>query len=328
MVGDDALARPERPDRGYRAPSAQRAGAAQPTTHRRAGRFAAQLVPEHRAGRHCRRRPPPRRQPSVFAGGVLGAPGSDGVNRNFIFDLCDKRSVDGVVVLGGALGNHLGPKRSVRSAPALAPLPIASVAMAPPGVPSLLVDEEPGMRQALEHLVSRHGCRRIAFIRGPDRQRRGRAPLRRLPRGARGARPRARPQPGVRRELRKALRRGRGRGAARRAQGVVRRPGRVERLHGAGRDPGARSARPRRPVRCGRDRFRRPRGCAIRHPAADHRAPAALPAGRVGPRPRAGADRRRARRRRRRRRPPSSSFASPAAASPAWPAPAARARSR
>src|SRR5438045_2875948 len=45
----------------------------------------------------------------VFAGGVLGAPGSGGVNRNFVFTLCDKQSVDGVVVLGGALGNHLGP---------------------------------------------------------------------------------------------------------------------------------------------------------------------------------------------------------------------------
>src|SRR2546426_682380 len=48
-----------------------------------------------------------------------------------------------------------------------APLPVVSVALALPGVPSLLVDEAPGMRQALEHLVVRHGCRRIAFIRGP-----------------------------------------------------------------------------------------------------------------------------------------------------------------
>src|SRR5206468_11900490 len=45
----------------------------------------------------------------VFAGGVLGAPRSDGINRNFIFDLCDKRSLDGVIILGGALGNYLGP---------------------------------------------------------------------------------------------------------------------------------------------------------------------------------------------------------------------------
>ena len=47
----------------------------------------------------------------VFAGGVLGAPGSDGLNRNFVFDLCDKRSLDGAIILGGALGNFLGTGR-------------------------------------------------------------------------------------------------------------------------------------------------------------------------------------------------------------------------
>ncbi|HMF44854.1 MAG TPA: SpoIIE family protein phosphatase [Polyangia bacterium] len=104
----------------------------------------------------------------VFAGGVLGAPRSDGINRNFVFDLCDKRSLDGVIILGGALGNFLGPASVADLCARLAPLPLASIAIAPPGVPGLLVDETPGMRQSLEHLIVRHGCRRIAFIRGPS----------------------------------------------------------------------------------------------------------------------------------------------------------------
>src|SRR4029078_7833468 len=83
----------------------------------------------------------------VFAGGVLGAPRSDGLNRNFVFDLCDKRSLDGVIILGGALGNFLGPAGAGALCARLAPLPLASVAIAPPGVPGLLVDETPGMRQ-------------------------------------------------------------------------------------------------------------------------------------------------------------------------------------
>jgi sigma-B regulation protein RsbU (phosphoserine phosphatase) len=103
----------------------------------------------------------------VFAGGVLGAPRADGINRNFVFDLCDKRSLDGVIILGGALGNFLGPNSVAELCGRLAPLPIVSIAIAPPGVPGLLVDETPGMRQSLEHLIVRHGCRRIAFIRGP-----------------------------------------------------------------------------------------------------------------------------------------------------------------
>jgi phosphoserine phosphatase RsbU/P len=104
---------------------------------------------------------------AVFAGGVIGAPGSEGMHRNFVLDLCDASSVDGAVILGGALGNALGAPAVEALCARLAPLPLASLSLAPRSVPSLTVDEEPGMRQALEHLLGRHGCRRVAFIRGP-----------------------------------------------------------------------------------------------------------------------------------------------------------------
>lgn len=105
---------------------------------------------------------------TVFAGGRLGAPANEGVYRNFVFDLCTARNVDGVVLMAGAIGNHLGTLAVETLAHRLAPLPMVSLALALPGVPSLLLDEARGMRQALEHLVVRHGCRRIAFIRGPS----------------------------------------------------------------------------------------------------------------------------------------------------------------
>jgi len=105
---------------------------------------------------------------TVFAGGLLGAPANEGVYRNFVFDLCTARNVDGVVLMAGAIGNHLGTLAVEQLAQRLSPLPMVSLAVALPGVPSLLLDEAPGMRQALEHLVVRHGCRRIAFIRGPS----------------------------------------------------------------------------------------------------------------------------------------------------------------
>jgi phosphoserine phosphatase RsbU/P len=104
---------------------------------------------------------------AVFAGGVIGAPGNEGIHRNFVLDLCDSKTVDGVVIFGGALGNALGPAAVEALCARLGPLPLASLSLAPANVPSLTVDEEPGMRQALEHLILRHGCRRVAFIRGP-----------------------------------------------------------------------------------------------------------------------------------------------------------------
>jgi phosphoserine phosphatase RsbU/P len=104
---------------------------------------------------------------TVFSGGVLGAPANDGIHRNFVFDLCTERNVDGVVLMAGAIGNHLGVLAVEGLARRLAPLPMASMALSLRGVPSLLLDEGPGMREALEHLLGRHGCRRIAYIRGP-----------------------------------------------------------------------------------------------------------------------------------------------------------------
>jgi DNA-binding LacI/PurR family transcriptional regulator/serine phosphatase RsbU (regulator of sigma subunit) len=103
----------------------------------------------------------------VFAGGVLGAPGNVGVNRNFGFDLCDPAAFEGAVILGGALGNELGQSAIAAVCARFGALPLVSVAASAPGVPTLAVDEESGMRQALDHLVARHGFRRIAFVRGP-----------------------------------------------------------------------------------------------------------------------------------------------------------------
>ncbi len=54
---------------------------------------------------------------AVFAGGVIGAPGAEGLHRNFVFDLCDDHSVDGVGDLRAARSaTRSGRRRSRRSA--------------------------------------------------------------------------------------------------------------------------------------------------------------------------------------------------------------------
>src|SRR5262249_2462 len=103
----------------------------------------------------------------VFAGGVLGAPDNVGVNRNFAFDLCDPAGFDGAVILGGALGNQLGPSAVAAVCARFGARAVGGGGGSAAGVPAVSVDEDSGMRQALDHLVTRHGFRRIAFVRGP-----------------------------------------------------------------------------------------------------------------------------------------------------------------
>ena len=102
-----------------------------------------------------------------FAGGVLGSPHRHGVQRNAVHDLAGPENVDGLMIMSGALGNHIGAEALARYCDRYRPLPMCSIAVALPGIPSVLVDNATGMRAALLHLIEAHGCRRVAFVRGP-----------------------------------------------------------------------------------------------------------------------------------------------------------------
>jgi len=102
-----------------------------------------------------------------FAGGVLSSPHRSGVQRNAVYDLAGPESVDGLMIMSGALGNHIGKDELARYCARFRPLPMCSIAVALPGIPSVLVDNATGMRAAIVHLIEVHGCRRVAFVRGP-----------------------------------------------------------------------------------------------------------------------------------------------------------------
>jgi DNA-binding LacI/PurR family transcriptional regulator len=103
-----------------------------------------------------------------FAGGILGAPASEGGARAGVFDLVGPENVDALVILSGTLGNHVGAESLRAYCERFRPLPMCSVALDLEGISSVCVDDDVGMRQVLTHLVRHHGMRRIAFVRGPD----------------------------------------------------------------------------------------------------------------------------------------------------------------
>jgi phosphoserine phosphatase RsbU/P len=102
-----------------------------------------------------------------IAGGVLRSPFRFGARRNFIYDLVSPECVDGLVIMSGTLGNYIGPNKLARYCERYRPLPMCSIGVALQGIPSVLVDNAKGMRDAMIHLIDDHGYRRIAFIRGP-----------------------------------------------------------------------------------------------------------------------------------------------------------------
>jgi diguanylate cyclase (GGDEF)-like protein len=103
-----------------------------------------------------------------FAGGVLRSPHRFGAQRNAIYEIAGPENIDGLLVMSGTLGNHVGISELVRFCERFRPLPMCSIAVALPGVSSVLVDNATGMKDAIVHLLEAHGHRRIAFIRGPE----------------------------------------------------------------------------------------------------------------------------------------------------------------
>jgi DNA-binding LacI/PurR family transcriptional regulator len=103
-----------------------------------------------------------------FAGGVLGATGRDGARRDGLFELVGPANVDGLVILSGTLGNLIGADGLRAYCERFWPLPMCSVALELEGMSSVCVANDAGMHSLLDHLVSTHGQRRVAFVRGPE----------------------------------------------------------------------------------------------------------------------------------------------------------------
>jgi diguanylate cyclase (GGDEF)-like protein len=103
-----------------------------------------------------------------FCGGVLAAPDDRADQRNSVYQLVDSYSVDGVVVMAGAIGNVVGVAEVGAFCASFRPMPVISIAAALDGIPSVIVDDDAGMRDAVTHAIRVHNRKNFAFIRGPE----------------------------------------------------------------------------------------------------------------------------------------------------------------
>ena len=102
-----------------------------------------------------------------FAGGELHQPGHPAALANMVFELAEKRHLDGVILWASALGNYVSQETLLAFCRRFAPLPMVSIGVALPGIPGVVLDSYGGTSEAIKHLVCVHGRRRLACIRGP-----------------------------------------------------------------------------------------------------------------------------------------------------------------
>jgi DNA-binding LacI/PurR family transcriptional regulator/signal transduction histidine kinase/ActR/RegA family two-component response regulator len=99
-------------------------------------------------------------------GGPVEAPQPLDAADNAIYELLRPDSADGIIVVSTLLSTHCGPSGVARLVRRFAPATMCSIGIELPGVPSLVLDNRPGMEAVVEHLVRDHGRRRIAFLAG------------------------------------------------------------------------------------------------------------------------------------------------------------------
>jgi len=85
---------------------------------------------------------------------------------NGIYRLVERMDVAGLICESGVLGHRAGADAIARFL-ARFPLPLVSLGVDVPNVPSVVADDELGMRRLMEHLLADDRRRRFAFVRGP-----------------------------------------------------------------------------------------------------------------------------------------------------------------
>ena len=85
-----------------------------------------------------------------------------------IYDLVRAESADAVILIAEGLSAVSGSVGLAQFAAQLAPLPLCSIGMELPAVPSVTVDDRAGIFACVRHLFEQHARRKLAFISGPE----------------------------------------------------------------------------------------------------------------------------------------------------------------
>jgi len=104
-----------------------------------------------------------------FIGQALRTPSLDEAQHNTIYNLVSTHQIDGLILMSGIIGSYSTKEELDAFCSQFEDIPIISIPELINGATNILVDNKSGMGRVISHLIEAKGCRRIAFIRGPDK---------------------------------------------------------------------------------------------------------------------------------------------------------------
>ncbi len=103
----------------------------------------------------------------IVAGRALRAPEPWGAPRNGVYELLHANCVNGLILMSNGIIGGCTIEELQEICRGYSPLPLCSAGLAIPGVPSVVIDNRPGMDALIEHLIVEHDRHQIAFLGGP-----------------------------------------------------------------------------------------------------------------------------------------------------------------
>lgn len=104
----------------------------------------------------------------VFPGGRLQSLENHEHLRNALYRLVHKENVDGIIVWGSSLGGAASLSEVQQQYRSFGDLPCVTIGLKREGFPDITFDAYSGVGGILQHCITKHNTRRIAFIRGPE----------------------------------------------------------------------------------------------------------------------------------------------------------------
>lgn len=88
-------------------------------------------------------------------------------NRNILFDMISHRRIDGMIVVAPSLANFSGRDRLESFLKRYTDFPMVCIGEKMLEKPSILTDNDKGIRDIMNHLIGHHGYKKIAYVSGP-----------------------------------------------------------------------------------------------------------------------------------------------------------------
>ena len=101
-----------------------------------------------------------------FSGGIPHSQQQNETQKNVLYNIAGQQNVDGLLIWANILSHTLDRVSLEAFCLRYSPLPIISMGVLLPSLPSIRIDMHDGMQKLLTHLIEDHGRRKIAFIRG------------------------------------------------------------------------------------------------------------------------------------------------------------------